>query len=170
MCNGERCIRDIGRRRSHGVTYLLLLALVAATAVVAAHALQTGEALSRRAAERELLNVGAGFEDALRSHGARPRALQELLRDPRTPGVRRHLRRIPLDPLTGKNDWGLLRDAQGGIVAVFSLAPGRPLQRDGFTGKHARFNGAERYTQWTFGAAPDQSLRIDNTSERNSRP
>lgn len=147
----------------------MLLASVAALGAIAAHALHTGETVRRRAAERALLEAGAVWEAALVSHGARPRTVESLLRDPRFPGVRRHLRRVPVDPITGQPTWGLLRDAQGGIVAVFGLADGTPHRREGFTGARGHFNGATSYRDWTFGAPPHQSLRIDSTSERNSR-
>lgn len=182
MPNGERRVhRSTGwqgrwqarwawhSRSQRGFSYLLLLAMVAATATVAAHGLRTGASLARREAELALLAHGGAFEAALQSHGARPRELRELLRDPRSPGVRRHLRSIPVDPISGRAEWGLLRDAQGGIVAVFSLAGGRPLKQNGFSGARAHFNGASSYAQWSFGAAPAQSLRMDSTSERNSR-
>lgn len=154
---------------------VLLLVWVAALGAVAAHALQLGAAFTRRQAEAELLAIGAEFEAALRSHGAPPRAWQELLRDPRVPGVRRHLRRVYADPLSGRPDWGLLRDAQGGIVGVYSLAPGQPLKRSGFAPAQAHFAQASGYHDWVFTARPGglpceaQSLRMCITSERNSR-
>lgn len=157
------------RHTERGVAYLLLIMLVAASSAIAAHGLQTGAALGRRAAERELLAIGDDLEAALRSHGGRPRALAELLRDPRVPGVRRHLRRVPADPLTGTADWGLLCDRQGGIVGVFSQASGQPLQREGFQGPRAHFNQAASYRDWVFGTLPDQSLRMCSTSDLNSR-
>jgi len=171
MSTGDLALRppQRGRTSQSGGSYLLLLVAVAAVGVVAAHALQTGEALRRRVAEHALLDAGAAWEAALVSHGARPRTVEELLRDPRFPGVRRHLRRVPIDPLTGQPTWGLLRDPQGGIVGVFSLADGTPHRREGFTGARRHFNSAGSYRDWTFGAPPHQSLRIDSTSERNSR-
>lgn len=163
------------RARAHGLALVFLLAWVAILGAAAAHALQLGAAHTRRQAEAELLAVGAEFEAALRSHGEPPRSLQDLLRDPRVGGVRRHLRRLYPDPLSGRSEWGLLRDAQGGIVGVYSLAGGEPLRRSGFASHQAHFAQARRYSDWVFspqrGAGPcgPQSLRICSTSERNSR-
>ena len=50
-----------------------------------------------------------------------------------------------------EGEWGLLRDAHGGIRAVFSLAPGRPLKHAGFDEQDAAFSGAKRYADWRFG-------------------
>ncbi|MFP8835448.1 type II secretion system protein [Hydrogenophaga sp. XSHU_21] len=137
------------------MAYLLMLAVLSATAAVVAHALHTGSSLARRDAESALLVMGQDFEAALASHGGRPRNLQDLLRDPRFPGTKRHLRRIPLDPLTGKPDWGLMCDNQGGIVSVFSRSRGQPVRQAGFSAPWTRFNGARTYRNWAFGAPPD---------------
>jgi hypothetical protein len=50
----------------------------------------------------------------------------------RMPGTRRYLRQLYADPLTGRREWGLIRDALGSIQGVYSLADGRPIRRQGF--------------------------------------
>lgn len=145
--------------RQRGFGYLLLLVLLAALAVAATGSVALGHAMERRAAERALLETGEQFRLALQSWrrfgGSGPAELNELLRDPRVPGVRRHLRRLPFDPLTGRAEWGVLRDTNGRIVAVYSLAEGTPIQRDNFDGlRQAGFEEAENYQQWRFGAVP----------------
>lgn len=152
MRSGER-----SRRKSRGFSYLLLLLLLAVLAVSATGSVMLGHAMERRAAERALLETGEEFRLALlswrRGGGGGPSELNELLRDPRVPGVRRHLRRVPHDPLTGRGEWGLLRDTNGRILAVYSLAEGTPIQRDNFDGlRQAGFEEAENYQQWRFGA------------------
>jgi hypothetical protein len=120
--------------------------------------------MERRATEQALLAAGEQFRVALLSWraggGTGPTELAELLRDPRVPGLRRHLRRLPHDPMTGRSEWGLLRDNGGRIVAVYSLAEGRPIKRDGFDGvRQAGFEEAESYAQWVFGAVPVRARR-----------
>jgi type II secretory pathway pseudopilin PulG len=151
---------DAGRRQA-GFAYLLLLALVVVIGVAATGAVMLGHHLSRRQAELALLVAGEEFAAALRSYAtagpeaaARPRALQDLLRDPRVAGVRRHLRAIRADPLTGRTEWGLVLDLQGGIVAVHSLAPGTPIKRTGFEASQAWFEDAPSYANWRFSAMP----------------
>lgn len=126
--------------------------------------------MSRRSAEQELLNIGQAIESALHSYaGVRPTAgtqagvpagmpmasgpknLEDLLKDPRTPALRRHLRKVYADPLTGHSNWGLVLDANGHIVGVHSLASGTPIQRNGFAPHHAHFEEAQSYQDWVFG-------------------
>jgi len=74
-----------------------------------------------------------------------------LLRDPRVPGVRRHLRRIYADPLTGNRDWAVVRDGQGFIIGIHSVAEGEPVKRAGFDMRLVNFDGARKYADWVFG-------------------
>lgn len=145
-------------RSGHGFALVLLLVLVAVIATVTAGAVQAGHTAGRRSAEAALLVAGEDFHAALVSwrRGAPgasvgPAELAELVRDPRVPGVQRHLRQIPYDPLTGRAEWGLLRDNAGRIVAVHSLAPGQPITRRGFAPTQAGFEDASSYAQWQFG-------------------
>ena len=99
-----------------GFTYLGLLILLAVLGLVGAAGLKMGTLLQRAAAEEELLEIGAQFQDALRSYAAatppgqkqQPATLQDLLKDPRFPNPRRHLRKIFVDPVTGKAEWGII--------------------------------------------------------------
>lgn len=89
--------------------------------------------------------------------GAYPARLEDLLLDPRQPRTLRHLRRLYADPITGKAEWGLVR--QGGrIVGVFSLSSAEPMKRDGFDADDAGFKGARRYRDWVFSHPPDRAL------------
>ena len=153
----------IGSRSSGGFAYLLLLLAVALIGLAASAALSLGATMARRDAEKHLLAIGMEFQQALRSYagvpagataptaGLGPRSLDDLLKDPRAPGVRRHLRQLYADPLTGKSDWGVAKDAQGRIVGVHSLAPGKPIQSAGFESWLTGFEDAESYSQWVFG-------------------
>ena len=150
------------RRRQHGFTYLGLLILLAVISLVAASTLQVGAIAQRRAAEDELLAVGTELRQALESYAAatpegqrtRPASLELLLHDARSPGVRRHLRRIHADPLSGSTEWGLVRTPDGaGIIGVFSLHTGRPIKTGNFDFPYQGFKGATAYSQWTFMAS-----------------
>ena len=154
----------IGRRRAHGgFAYVLLLLAIALIGLAASAALSIGATVARRDAEQQLLAIGAEFQQALRSYagvpvgamapvaGRGPRSLEDLLKDPRVPGVRRHLRQLYADPLTGKSEWGLVTDGQGFINGVYSLAEGTPIKRSEFTPQWMRFEEAASYREWVFG-------------------
>ena len=148
-------------RASAGFTYIGMLLFLAVFGAISAGVVSSGAAISQRAAEEELLWVGTQFRDAVRSYyeaGAGGRrfalTLPELLRDPRFPGVRRHLRRIYPDPLTGAEDWGIVQAPGGGIMGVYSKAPGRPLKLDQFPVEFATFTNKDKYADWVFAYVP----------------
>lgn len=159
MRSGKRPLREAG------FTYLALIIVVAILGLAGAATLKADALLRRAAAERELLEIGAAFSDALRSYAdatppgqpQQPASLQELLRDPRFPGVRRHLRKIFIDPVTGKAEWGILRiggmDGNGGrVLAVYSLSKDRPLKIANFDVRFQHFEKKEHISDWTFAA------------------
>jgi hypothetical protein len=157
---------------------VLVLVAVAVVGAGSAFSVSIGTSLARREAERQLLDAGLAFQVALRSYagpGATrggPASLDDLLKDPRAPGLRRHLRRIPHDPLTGRAEWGVVRDAQGGIVGVYSLASTRPIQQDNFPAVLQGFEGADAYRQWVFGlpAAAASGRRVTTSMVNSATP
>ncbi|MCM2250781.1 MAG: type II secretion system GspH family protein [Ramlibacter sp.] len=158
------------RRRQGGFSYLWLLLVIALIAAGSSTVLELQQTVARRDQERELLWIGRQFVAALESyrtaqsyevgsiHGAAspgsdlrhyPASLEELLKDPRFPGIKRHLRRIFRDPLMGNTEWGLIRRA-GRIVGIHSLSREKPIKQDGFEPNEASFAGAEHYSNWVF--------------------
>lgn len=150
------------RRRQTGFTYLALLIGVAIVGMAGAATLKIDALMARAAAEQELLEIGAAFSAALDSYAAvtppgaspYPPSLKELLRDPRVPGVRRHLRRIFVDPLTGKAEWGVVMLGEGaaGVVAVHSLSTARPLKLANFDSRFTGLENADTIAAWRFKA------------------
>ena len=149
-------------RRQAGFTYLGLIIFVTIIGLVGAATLKIGALLQRAAAEEELLDIGAAFSAALDSYAAAtpqgaspyPPSLKELLKDPRVPGVRRHLRKIFVDPLTGKAEWGVVYLGEGttGVVAVHSLSTARPLKIANFDSRFAGLDNADTISAWRFKA------------------
>ena len=140
---------------------LAVLIFIALFGAISAAVVSAGAALARRAAEEDLLFVGSQFRNAIRSYyesgagGLRyPLSLEDLLRDKRFPGVTRHLRRIYPDPLTGRDDWELMRSPEGGIMGVASKAPGTPLKTENFAPEFEQFRGKSRYSEWVFTFVP----------------
>jgi hypothetical protein len=86
--------------------------------------------------------------------------LKELLRDPRLPGVRRHLRKIYVDPMTGKAEWGIVYlGEKAGVLAVYSLSNAKPVKIGNFPQRFAGFEGKQKISEWRFEAVrkPDSA-------------
>ena len=148
--------------RQAGFTYLGLIIFVAIIGLVGAATLKIGSLLQRAAAEEELLEIGAAFSAALDSYAAAtprgaspyPPSLAELLKDPRSPAVRRHLRKVYIDPLTGKAEWGIvyLGGGETGIVAFHSLSNAKPLKIANFDSRFKGLDNREMISEWRFSA------------------
>ena len=148
-------------RRQGGFTYLGLIILVTVIGMVGAATIKIGALMQRAQAEEELLDIGAAFSAALQSYAAatpagqplQPPSLQELLKDPRTPALRRHLRKIFVDPVTGSTEWGIVYVADRlGVVAVYSLSQARPLKIGNFDSRFSGFENKEHFSDWKFAA------------------
>lgn len=148
-----------------GFSYLWVLmavALMSVGMVVAAEVYMTS---ARRENEKELLFIGRQFREAIARYyesmpgGAKhyPQSLDSLLRDPRFPGMRRHLRRIYIDPMTGKAEWGVLRVGKR-IVGVHSVSVAAPLKVGNFEPADAGFAGKKKYSEWVFTHPPHLSV------------
>jgi len=144
-----------------GFTLLGLLFLVAVFGVGLAALGSVWQTATAREKEAQLLFVGDQFRRALASYyqqapGADkryPKKLEDLLRDPRFPHTVRHLRHLWPDPITG-GGWVLERDAAGGIKGLHSPSLATPRKIAGFPKEYATFEGAGRYADWVFLAAP----------------
>jgi type II secretory pathway pseudopilin PulG len=148
--------------RQGGFTYLGLIILVTVIGLVGAATLKIDSLLRRAAAEEELLAVGAAFSAALESYAAatpqgqplQPPSLRELLKDPRTPGLRRHLRKIFVDPMTGGTEWGIVwLGDHAGVVGVYSLSQAKPLKVGNFGPRFSGFENKDHFSDWKFVAA-----------------
>lgn len=134
--------------------------LLTIMAIVATATLQVGQLVQRREAEAELLSIGSEFRLALISYekatpaGAQsaPGALGDLLKDPRFPYIRRHLRKLYLDPVTGKSEWGVVlsKANQTGIVGIHSLSSAKPIKIGYFEPIFQHFQGSVSYANWIF--------------------
>jgi type II secretory pathway pseudopilin PulG len=142
----------------------VLLAVALHGAVLAAVGVVWSNA-QKRERETQLLFVGHEFRKAIRSYaagaggaGTYPESLEDLLRDPRTPALKRHLRKIYVDPMTGKAEWGLVRSPEGkGILGVYSLSEDAPLKTGNFAEADKEFEGKTSYAEWKFGIRPVQA-------------
>ena len=141
-----------------GFTYLMLLWWVALSGLMLAAMAQSWVLDARRAREAELIWRGEQFRLAIEAYASvpvgegqsqLPRRLEDLLEDRRSGELQRHLKRIWPDPITGRSEWGLVREGDG-IKGVHSLSPAPPVNAPG---------GITRYNQWRFVLGQPQSLR-----------
>jgi type II secretory pathway pseudopilin PulG len=146
-------------RRQSGFTYLGVLITVAMISLIATATLQVGSIAQRRVAEEELLAIGTEFRAALLSyaestpagHLRSPKSLEDLLKDKRFSQTRRHLRKIYVDPLTGKAEWGLVMAPDGsGIIGIYSLSEDKPIKIGNFEPLYQSFSDKPSYRYWVF--------------------
>ncbi|MCL2658734.1 MAG: type II secretion system protein [Betaproteobacteria bacterium] len=159
------------RRSSHetGFAYLWLLLFVAFLGIGVTVAAELDSLQAQRDRERELISIGRQFRTAIGRYyenrqmgGLReyPASLDDLLRDNRAPGLVRHLRKIFVDPMTGKAEWGLVQIG-GRIVGIHSLSERIPFKQDGFDAEEASFRGKQKLSEWVFTYPADLMLRVD---------
>ncbi|OXJ16566.1 type II secretion system protein [Burkholderia sp. HI2500] len=154
--NRRRGGRCRGPRGQRGIAYLGVLMLVAALGLGMTQAARIWQTVQQRDREAQLLFVGDQYRAAIASYynaagGSRyPESLDVLLEDRRALPTQRHLRRLYADPLTGSTQWGLVKAPDGGIMGVFSEAPGQPLKRQGFPARYDTFGDSDAYGEWAF--------------------
>ncbi|HZS65519.1 MAG TPA: type II secretion system protein [Burkholderiales bacterium] len=145
--------------RSRGFTYMTVLFIVAVITAGLALVGEMWETAAKREKETQLLFVGNEYRKAITRYylagkNQYPRALEDLLKDPRQPGVVRYLRRLYPDPLTGAAEWGIVKAPDGGIAGVYSLSEDKPLKTANFKVRDAGFEGAQAYSAWKFIYSP----------------
>jgi type II secretory pathway pseudopilin PulG len=151
-----------GRKKQAGFTYLVVLVLVAAMGFGLAAVGEFTSHAEQRAKEVELLFVGDQFRQAIGAYyentpgiGKRyPQKLEDLLADARYPVAKRYLRRVYLDPMTAKAEWGVVAAPGGGIMGVYSLSTAEPVKTGSFAIADRAFNGATHYSDWQFSYLP----------------
>ena len=157
------------KRYTAGFAYIALLVAIALLGLFASQTLQIGSHIGRRDAEQALLAIGAEYERALYSYAgllpatatqvtsetdknARgPKTLEELLKDPRNPGIKRHLRQMYADPMTGRDDWGVIKDESGHILGIYSQSTDQPIKQANFDSTQLHFEGSKEFSKWIFG-------------------
>lgn len=162
-----------------GWVLLALLFILAALGAGMAAVGTVWTTVVQREKEAELLFVGEQYRRAIESYQQRgpgsekpyPPSLEALLQDRRFPMPVRHLRRLYPDPMTGRPEWGLVRDDQGGIVGVHSMADGVPMKTAGFPPVQEGFEAASSYREWVFKARqPEKKAAEAGDAGREGTP
>lgn len=161
-----------------GFTYISVLLLVIITGIMAAQGAKVWKTAMQREREAELIFRGTQIRDAMRRwYKLKPGAdglivrpgmssipptaipegtqsfteLKDLLLDPRSTEKRRYLRRLYLDPVTGK-EWRWIKDASQRIIGVASTSEAEPIKKGNFPFDldPADFEGKNKYSEWEF--------------------
>jgi len=149
-------------RKIGGFTFLGLMMVVVIMGIGLMAVSEVWHNAAVREKEQQLLFVGDQFQQAIEAYYVNspnkqqpyPLSLEDLLKDPRYPTTQRYLRKIFVDPITGSANWGLLRNAGGGIVGVYSLSEEAPIKQSNFRLKYQGFEGKTKYSDWVFMYAP----------------
>lgn len=147
--------------RQRGVAYFWALLMVLFITLGLGKLLENVAKSTQRAREAELLYTGNLYRDAIRQYwqstpvGARqyPEKLDDLLRDPRYPVIRRYLRKLYPDPITGQT-FAPIPAPDGGVMGVRSTSLRKPIKVAGFSTNQRAFAAAQSYQQWEFSYAP----------------
>lgn len=172
------CERRSPRGKQAGFSYLWLLLLVALLGVGLTVAVEIDATAVQRDREKELIAHGRQFRTAigryyegLQAGGKReyPATLEDLLQDRRVPGVKRHLRKVFVDPMTRKAEWGLVK-VGGRIVGVHSLSEAKPIKLEGFEAEDMGLRNKNKYSEWLFVYPPDLMLQLEAGAGPTAKP
>ncbi len=113
-------------RAQRGFTYLGVLLAIALLGIGLVAAAEVWTTTAKRQRVEQLDWVGQQYVQAIGSYYESspgrakvfPKALEDLLEDRRMPFVRRHLRQLYANPLSGKSDWELIEAPGLGIRGV----------------------------------------------------
>ena len=176
----------INKKSHQGFAYLSLLIFIAILGLTASALVQVTSLMNRRSAEDALLTIGSEYANALNSYSqnspagadVEPLSLQELLRDTRNPGaVKRHLRQIFPDPITGSPNWGLVTDPDTKrIQGVFSESETKPVKVGNFSEAFKGFDNKLYLREWVFTAeigrsidAGEDAIKSNNNLNKNKK-
>lgn len=144
---------------------LLLMLMLSGIGLMAA--VEVWSTTRQREQERELLFVGDQYQQAIRHYyfaappgqpRMLPARLEDLLGDDRYPVPVRHLRRLYPDPITGRNEWGVVRVNER-IAGVHSLSEATPRKQAGFVPTQAALEAKPSYQDWIFQFLPPRTAR-----------
>ena len=146
-----------------GFTYMAVLVLVMIMGIMMSVSAQVWSTVMQREREQELLFRGTQIRDAIerwnnplpgQPPAMRLNSLKDLLKDPRTAGTIRYLRRIYKDPITGKDFAVSPPDPIRGIIGVASTSKKEPMKQDNFPDIYKDFTGKKHYSDWQFVCRP----------------
>jgi type II secretory pathway pseudopilin PulG len=145
-------------RNERGFSYVIVMFLVAVLSIVSVRGLETTLTREKRDKEAQLLEVGTAYLKAIEQYyneapgtaQSYPLELEALLYDDRLTRPLRPLRKLFRDPVTGSDKWGVVRNAAGAVIGVYSLSSAKPFKQKGFPVELQSFTEAQHYSDWKF--------------------
>lgn len=144
---------------AQGFTYISALVFVTVMGITLSTAGGLWSSVVKREREQELLFRGDQILQAIDSYYTQtpgnklreyPRSIQDLLKDPRYPSIKRHLRRPFPNPLSRDGNWEYILDRRGGIKGVFAKSQEQPTKKGRFPAGYELFEKAAAYSDWQF--------------------
>ena len=138
-----------------GFTYIGLLVAVVILGIGLSAVGTVWRTQAQREREQELLFIGGEFRSAIAHYYAAgahqyPQDINDLLEDKRWPEPRHYLRRLYVDPMTGAQDWTIIRADMLGIIGIASSSNAEPLKKKGFGADEKAFADVTCYCDWKF--------------------
>lgn len=167
-------------RSDGGFTYIATLVTVVVMGIMLAKGAEVWKTKMQRERETELLFRGIQIRDAMRRwyglstntygvvtqpgsttvgkgvttippNAPRLNELKDLLKAPSTAAKQRYLRKLYLDPITGK-DFDVIKGADGRIIGVKSPSEKAPIKKGNFPAElfQEDFVDKKKYNEWQF--------------------
>lgn len=143
-----------------GFTFVGVLVVMTVMLIAMGAASQIWHTVMQRENEQELLFIGHQFRTAIGRYYVQtgnqfPPSLEALL-ESTDPGAKKvhFLRKLYRDPMTGTSKWGLILGPDARIAGVYSLSDEKPYKISDFVDADAKFEGAEKYSDWKFVYVP----------------
>ena len=161
-----------------GFSYIGLLIAVAIMGALLSRVAVYWHTAVQREKERELLAIGDEFRTAITryyedSSGPQkiyPMKFDDLLEDKRVPVIRRYLRKLYHDPVTGSTEWGIIKGPGGSIAGVYSLSDQAPLKIANFGTGDEGFAKKKHYSEWQFVYAAGAPLEVPPDTAPDAAP
>jgi len=144
----------------NGSVLLFLLISVSLFGLMAGIAGTSWQSIIQQGKETDLLWKGNKIRQAIGSYyeasnSEYPTKFEYLIKDQRFLQVKRHLRKIYLDPMTGQ-EWETIKNKNGGIIGVRSKSNKVPFKKNGFIKLNKTFIDQDSYKDWLFVYSPSR--------------
>ncbi len=156
-----RCLQKSYQQR--GFTYIGLLVIMVVMLMAMGAASEVWHNVMQHEKEQELIFIGHEFRAAISQYYVKfgnkyPPSLEALVETSDPSGKKAHfLRKLYLDPMTGDTQWGVVVGQGAGLAGVYSLSEEKPIKTAGFSDVDAKFESAEKYSDWKFVFVPRAS-------------